>query len=63
MPKRHVNDNLLRVTVIARKAKGWAFMAHDAGHDLLDRVKKEITPLTRKEIFNKYPEYTYDLKP
>lgn len=60
MHKRKVTDETLRELVIARRSKGWAFSRD--GEGVHARVTREINALSREEIFQRFPEYTYDVQ-
>jgi len=60
--RRKVTDDQLRTTVMHRRSKGSAFsLNHDEYTTFLQLIRDELKAMTRKEIFENYPNFTYDL--
>ena len=60
MTKRRLDDEAVRELVIARRAKGWAFMRD--GKAWRDQVTREVEGKGRKELFETYADYLHDVK-
>jgi len=60
--RRRVTDDQLRQTVARRRSKGSAFsLNYDEYQVSLQLIHDELEAMTRSEIFENYPNLTYDL--
>jgi len=61
--RRQVTDDKLRQTVARRRSRGSAFsLNHDEYQVSLQLIHDELNAMTRQEIFENYPNLTYDLR-
>lgn len=59
--KRKLDDDKLREVILARITKGAAFMSGDY-QTLMQTTRNHLADMSRAEIFEKYPQHTYDIK-